>query len=252
MLGLGLLAGCGGGGDGGDEASPAPTSEQTAAQGAAVRGKKIVVDPGHNGGNATHPRQINKQVSVGNGRKACDTTGTATASGYTEHAFTWDLANRLAKVLRDKGAEVQFTRASDNGVGPCITRRAATGGRVGADAAVSVHGDGGPPSGHGFHVIVPVAVGENAGIVNDSVRLGQAIRGAYRSGTGIPYSTYIGENGLDRRDDLGGLNLAKVPTAFIECGNMTNAGDAAKMESASFRQRMADSIAQGFEVYFGQ
>nr|WP_243713156.1 N-acetylmuramoyl-L-alanine amidase [Actinomadura sp. 6K520] len=231
------------------QARPTPTGEQTAA---GVQGKLIVVDPGHNGRNADHPERINKQVSVGNGRKACDTTGTTTADGYREHAFTWDLANRLAKVLRDEGAEVRFTRESDDGVGPCITERAATGGRVGADAAVSLHGDGGPASGRGFHVIVPVAVGENAGIVDDSVRLGRAIRDAYRSGTGMPYSTYIGENGLDRRDDLGGLNLAKVPTAFIETGNMNNPADAAKMASASFRQRMADSIARGFEIYFGQ
>nr|WP_243708717.1 N-acetylmuramoyl-L-alanine amidase [Actinomadura sp. GC306] len=245
VLGVGLLVGCGGGG-GGDEAPPTASAESS------VDGKVIVVDPGHNGGNADHPEEINKQVSVGNGRKACDTTGTTTADGYTEHAFTWDVANRLAKVLRDKGAEVEFTRESDDGVGPCITERAATGGRVGADAAVSVHGDGGPGSGRGFHVIVPVAVGENAGIVDGSVRLGQAIREAYRAGTGMPYSTYIGEDGLDRRDDLGGLNLAKVPTTFIECGNMSNPEDAAKMSDPSFRQRMADSIAQGFEIYFGR
>ncbi|MFG2246221.1 N-acetylmuramoyl-L-alanine amidase [Spirillospora sp. NPDC048823] len=211
-----------------------------------------MLDPGHNGGNASHPEEINKQVSVGNGRKACDTTGTVTPEGYSEHAFNWDLANRLAKVLRDKGAEVTLTRESDIGVGPCITERAATGGRVGADAALSIHGDGGPPSGHGFHVIVPAPVAGNAGIVDESVQLGKAIRAAYHAGTGLPYATYIGEDGLDQRDDLGGLNLAKVPTAFIECGNMSNEVEAAKMASLTFRRRMADSLAKGFEDYFSR
>ncbi|MDA8370036.1 MAG: N-acetylmuramoyl-L-alanine amidase [Nocardiopsaceae bacterium] len=251
VLCLVVLAACGSSG-GGDDESPAPEPSPPSSEGAPVQGKVIVLDPGHNGGNADHPEQINKQVFVGNGRKACDTTGTTTAGGFTEHAFTWDLANRLARVLREKGAEVRFTRESDDGVGPCITERAATGGRVGADAALSIHGDGGPASGRGFHVIVPIAVGENAAIVDDSVRLGEAIRAAYRDGTGMPYSTYIGENGLDRRDDLGGLNLAKVPTTFIECGNMNNPGDARKMASASFRQRMADSLAAGFERYFSR
>ena len=259
VLVLGMLAGCGtGGGDrdgeGGGEGTPAPTPSEGSAGPARspVRGKVIVVDPGHNGGNADHPDQINKPVSIGNGRKACDTTGTVTSDGFREHAFTWDLANRLAKVLRDKGAEVRLTRENDRGVGPCITERAATGGRVGADAAVSVHGDGGPASGRGFHVIVPLPVGGNTSIVDDSVRLGKAMRAAYRSGTGLPYSTYIGEDGLDQRDDLGGLNLAKVPTAFVECGNMNNEQDAAKMSDPSFRQRMANALAQGFETYFSE
>jgi N-acetylmuramoyl-L-alanine amidase len=37
---------------------------------------------------------------------------------------------------------------------------------------------------------------------------------------------------------------------FIECGNMGNAGDAAKMSSASFRQRAAESLATGLGNYF--
>ncbi|MGP4022928.1 N-acetylmuramoyl-L-alanine amidase [Actinomadura sp. 3N407] len=211
----------------------------------------IVLDPGHNGGNASHPAEINKQVSVGNGRKACDTTGTSTPDGYSEHAFTWDLSNRLAKLLREDGAEVALTRESDSGVGPCITERAATGKRVDADAALSIHGDGADASGYGFHVIAPLPVGGNKAIVDESLRLGRAIRDAYRAGTGMPYSTYLGEDGLDQRDDLGGLNLATVPKVFIECGNMQNPGDAAKMSSASFRQRMAEALAKGLENYFG-
>ncbi|TDC49952.1 N-acetylmuramoyl-L-alanine amidase [Actinomadura sp. KC345] len=248
VLCLGVLAGCGSGGDGGGGDDPSPTASEESS----VAGKVIVLDPGHNGGNASHPDEINKQVDVGNGRKACDTSGTNTADGFGEHAFTWDLSNRLAKVLRDRGAEVTLTRENDTGVGPCITERAAFGKRVGADAALSIHGDGAAEFGHGFHVIAPLPVEGNREIVDDSLRLGRDIRDAYRSGTGIPYSTYIGENGLDQRDDLGGLNLATVPKVFIECGNMQNPGDAEKMSSTSFRQRMADSLAKGLERYFGQ
>ncbi|MFD0538795.1 N-acetylmuramoyl-L-alanine amidase [Actinomadura luteofluorescens] len=75
------------------------------------------------------------------------------------------------------------------------------------------------------------------------------MRDAYRSGTGMPYAGYLGKDGLDRRDDLGGLNMSTVPAVFIECGNMKNAGDAARMSSAAFRQLMAESLAEGFENY---
>ncbi|MFE9103317.1 N-acetylmuramoyl-L-alanine amidase [Actinomadura geliboluensis] len=261
-LSVGLvLAGCGGGADNGTSGegtpgtgTPTGGTPKTSAPGtraaSPVSGKVIVLDPGHNGGNASHPEVINKQVFIGNGRKPCNTVGTSTPDGYAEHAFTWDVANRLARRLRDEGAKVTLTRENDTGVGPCITERAAIANRARADAALSIHADGAAASGHGFHVIVPAPVGENKGIVDASRRLGLDIRDAFHAGTGLPFATYVGREGLDRRDDLGGLNLSTVPAAFIECGNMANAGDAAKMSSASFRQRMADSLAQGFDRYF--
>lgn len=267
-LGLGALTACNetGGKASGAQAADPPAAGATPAtspgkggkngkKGAggsrALAGKVIVIDPGHNGGNASHPSEIGKQVRIGNGSKECDTTGTETRGGYAEHAFTWDVSNRLAKLLRAQGAQVTLTRKDDKGVGPCITERAAIGNRLKANAAVSIHADGASPSGHGFHVIEPVAVGKNTGMVAGSAKLGKALRDAYHQGTGIPYSNYLGENAIDRRDDLGGLNLSTVPKVFIECGNMQNRADAAKLSSASFRQRIAESLAGGFTAYLG-
>ena len=72
---------------------------------------------------------------------------------------------------------------------------------------------------------------------------------AYRSGTGLVYSTYRGRNALDTRTDLGGLNLSTRPAVFIECGNMRNHGDAAKMSDPAFRERIATSLAAGLTKY---
>ncbi|MEU4821536.1 N-acetylmuramoyl-L-alanine amidase [Actinomadura citrea] len=214
-------------------------------------GKVIVIDPGHNGGNADHPSEINRQVKIGNGSKACDTTGTETRAGYAEHAFTWDVSKRLAGILKSRGAKVSLTRKDDRSVGPCVTERAALGNRLKADAALSIHADGAAASGHGFHIIEPLSIGRNSEMVNGSAELGEALRNAYHEGTGIPYSNYLGKKAIDRRDDLGGLNMSTVPKVFIECGNMQNKGDADKLSSASFRQRIAESLAAGFQAYLG-
>ncbi|MEU8804474.1 N-acetylmuramoyl-L-alanine amidase [Spirillospora sp. NPDC048819] len=259
---LGALTACGGSSGtsagGGETAIPpragAPTAGDktpAAAKGdaSALDGKVIVIDPGHNGGNAGHPDEINKQVKIGNGSKACDTTGTESNDGYPEHAFTWDVSKRLAKLLRAEGAKVALTRKDDKGVGPCITERAGIGNKLKADAAVSIHADGARASGHGFHIIEPISVGRNAAMVPGSHKLGKALRDAYHQGTGMAYSNYLGEEGRDRRDDLGGLNMSNVPKVFIECGNMRNKNDAAKLSSASFRQRIAESLAVGFRTY---
>jgi N-acetylmuramoyl-L-alanine amidase len=45
-----------------------------------------------------------------------------------------------------------LTRDSDNGVGPCVDQRAALANAAKPDAIISIHADGGPASGHGFHV----------------------------------------------------------------------------------------------------
>jgi N-acetylmuramoyl-L-alanine amidase len=218
-----------------------------------IRGATIAIDPGHNGRNWAHPAEINRLVDAGTLRKACDTTGTATASGYAEPAFTFDVAVRLARILRRSGANVVLTRTSNAGWGPCITERAAIGNRAHADAAVSIHADGGPPSGRGFHVIYPPSIrGLTADIAKPSRCLALAMRRAYRTGTGLPYATYLGGNGLSVRSDLGGLNLSNVPKVFVETGNMRNRGDASQLESPRFRERIARSIATGFARFLSR
>lgn len=217
-----------------------------------LAGKVVVLDPGHNGANYKHPKVINRLVDVHTQKKACDTTGTSTNDGYSEAAFNWDVANRAAKALRAAGATVKLTRSSNDGVGPCITERAAIGNKVKADAAVSIHADGAGASAHGFHVIMPKKInGPVDPVVADSRRLGIDIRDAIRAGTNLPYSTYIGRQGLDFRSDLGGLNLSTVPKVFVECGNMRNPSDAAKFKDPKFRQRLGVALAKGIEKYLG-
>ncbi|MFC7718579.1 N-acetylmuramoyl-L-alanine amidase [Nonomuraea recticatena] len=224
--------------------SAAPTADRP------LEGRTIVIDPGHNGGNHKNPKAINRQVNVLTQWKACDTTGTSTNDGYSEAAFTWDVSQRLTKILKTRGATVKLTRADNTGVGPCITERAAIGNKAKADAAISVHADGSAAGNRGFHVIIPKKInGPVDPVVNDSRRLGVAVRDAFRKGTGLPYSTYIGSKALSFRNDLGGLNLSTVPKIFIESGNMRNAGEAAKFKDAAFRQRIAQSLADGLQNY---
>jgi N-acetylmuramoyl-L-alanine amidase len=222
-----------------------------AAGGGDLSGRTVVIDPGHNGRNGAHPERINRQVDIGHGmRKACDTAGAQTASGYTESRYNLAVAREVARILRRDGAEVILTRRSDRGVGPCITRRARIGNEAAADAAVSIHADGGPPGGRGFHVIRPTRIdGLTDDIYVDSRRLGRILRAAYGKRTGLPRATYVGGDGLVARSDLGGLRLSDVPKVFIETGNMRNAIDASKLESARFRKRIARGIADGLEQF---
>jgi len=213
-----------------------------------LAGTTVHVDAGHNGANGSHPAQINRQVPAGAGgyRKACDTTGAQTNDGrLTEATFNLDVARRLERRLARLGARVVMTRTTNDGVGPCVNERAAIGNRAHADLALSIHADGGPPGGRGFHVIAPLADrAVRPAIVAPSLGFARALR-ARLQGIGLRRSSYIGGGaGLVQRADLGGLNLSRVPKAFVELGNMRNAADARLLERTSQRDLMAVALAR--------
>jgi len=212
-------------------------------------GKVILIDPGHNGGNFHATSVINKMIWNGRESETCDTTGAETDAGYTEALFNWRVALYLTADLRAAGATVVLTRTSDTGVGPCVTRRAAIGNEVHANAAVSIHADGGPPGGRGFAILEPVADGINNAIVGPSAVLGADLRAAFKKGTREPVSSYDGINGIQPRDDLAGTNLSTVPKVFIECANMRNAADAALVISARWQVLAARAIAAGLTTF---
>jgi N-acetylmuramoyl-L-alanine amidase len=215
----------------------------------AVRGRVIAIDPGHNGGNYAHAAEIGRPVFIGTQSRACDTTGTQTDDGYTEAAYTLDVALRLRAVLQAAGASVVMSRTTNDGWGPCIDERAAFGNRAHAAVAISIHADGGPADGRGFHVNMPALVsGYTDDIYSASHRLGVDVRDTYTA-TGMPTSTYFGSLGLVERSDLGGLNLSDVPKVIVETGNMRNATDTALLESSDFRQRAAQALANGIARY---
>jgi N-acetylmuramoyl-L-alanine amidase len=225
-------------------------SQSGAVGGGLLGGKVIVIDPGHNGGNAAHPGLINRLVPAGGFTKPCDTTGTATLSGYSEASFTLDVAFRLRAIVRGEGGNVVLTRSANDGVGPCVNERAAIGNRAHADVAISIHADGFLPRGHGFHVIEPrLLPGYTDAIVAPSARLGQILRDRMALESGLTTSNYLGHDGIDVRGDLGGLNLSKVPKVFLESGNMQNPHDAALQTDPSWRGRLARVIAQALTLY---
>lgn len=231
-------------------AGPPPRAGTT---GLPLSGRVVMIDPGHNPGNGGHSREINKQVYAGGLSKECDTTGTETDKGYTEAEFTLDVAHRTKRLLEAQGATVLYTWETE-AWGPCVDERAARGNTARADAIVSIHADGGPASGRGFHVILPAPVKDKnvdtTAILAPSRALGSTLAAAFRAATATSPATYLGtDDGLVTRTDLGGLNLSTRPKVFIECGNMRNASDAAQFTDPSWRERAASGIATGITAY---
>ncbi|MEI7743776.1 MAG: N-acetylmuramoyl-L-alanine amidase, partial [Chloroflexota bacterium] len=216
-----------------------PAGAAPAAAALPLAGIVIAVDPGHNGGNASHPAIINRLVWSGIARKACNTVGTSTLSGYPEHRFNFDVAVRLKARLEALGATVYLTRSSDTGVGPCVDVRGRFGARVHADLMVSIHGNGAPSGDRGFFVMRPgLVAGYTDDILTRSAALARAVRAGLVS-AGLAVANYYAVNGIVARRDLGTLSWSDVPVVMVELGNMHTAGDALRMRSATGRDRYA-------------
>jgi N-acetylmuramoyl-L-alanine amidase len=202
----------------------------------------VGVDPGHNGGNFTNTAYIGHLIWNGREWETCNTTGTATDAGYTEARFNFNVASYLRADLIAAGARVVMTRTSNDGVGPCVNKRAAIINAAHANVGIAIHADGAAPSGRGFAILVPVADGPNDKIIGASAKFADDLRATMLAGTPLPISNYDGVDGIQPRDNLAGLNLVQVPTVLVEVGNMRNATDAALQITPAFQQKVAKAI----------
>jgi N-acetylmuramoyl-L-alanine amidase len=232
MLAGALVAGC---------TFVIPTATTALAAPSNIAGMVVFIDPGHNGANDA---SIGRQVPTGRGgTKDCQASGTSTNSGYSEHTFTWDTALRVRAALNALGVRTAMSRGNDTSLGPCVDERANMANAMRPNAILSIHGDGGPASGRGFHVNYS-SPPLNAAQAGPSVQYARIMRDQMQA-SGLTPSTYIGQGGLYGRSDLAGLNLAQYPSILVECGNMKNPADSALMESAEGRQKYADAMVRG-------
>ncbi len=230
---------------------PRPVAFSPTRRGA-LSGLVIALDPGHDIGNGHHISLINKTYWVGL-TKTCNTTGTATNSGYPEATFTFDVVARLRRLLVANGATVVVTRDRNtvSTYGPCVGARGAFPSQEKAALMVQVHGDGGPSAGRGFHVIAPAYYkGYTDDIYRGSAKLATAMVSGMVS-AGMRRSTYLSKT-IQVRKDTGAINMSNVPTVTVETLNMRNSRDAAIATSTSGRQKIAAGLYAGILRYLGR
>ncbi|MCW2628580.1 N-acetylmuramoyl-L-alanine amidase [Mycobacterium sp.] len=194
---------------------------------------------------------INRQVVNGRGgTKECQTTGTTTDTGYPEHSFNWDVVLRIRAELTQLGMRTAMSRANDNALGPCVDQRAAMANGLRPDAIVSIHADGGPPDGRGFHVNYsnpPLNDAQSGSAVGFAKVMRDQLVAA-----GFTPSTYRGSDGLYGSRRPRGAESCAIPVDLIELGNMKNQQEAAAMITPEGRANYAGAVVQGINAYLAQ
>ncbi|WP_312117490.1 N-acetylmuramoyl-L-alanine amidase [Brevibacillus reuszeri] len=178
-----------------------------------LKGKVIVIDPGHGGSD------------VG-------------AIGLTwkteEKKLNQDTALKLASKLRQRGAQVILTRNSDSEK-PSLAQRVAVSEAKAADAFISIHYNS--------------SIKPNRGTLTffysqtKDYPLAQSIEGRLRNNLGLP------SNGLSY-GDYHVLRENAQPAVLVELGFLTHAKDEAIIRTASYQEKAAQAIADGLADYF--
>lgn len=178
---------------------------------AALRGLRVVIDPGHS-----------------------PDTGAVGPIGTIERDINLDVATRLAARLRALGASVAMTRTTDAPV--VLYDRPALAERLDADVLISVHQNA-PPDGtdpsseHGYSVYY---------FQPHSLALAQSIHQAYHDEIGIP------DEGL-HSGDLALVRPSAMPAVLTESAFITWPWEEMLLREPSFREKLAKAMADGME-----
>ena len=196
---------------------------------AALTGKTIVLDPGHNGGNARAPAMINRLVPIGKARqrKACDTTGTRPTAATRRRP-----TRGTSPCARGACCEPRRDGRPDARRQPLGRARASTSARGSPTARAPTRRSrstptAARPSGYGFHVIEPALI---AGLTDDifgaSHRLALDVRERFRRRPASRTPRTSAAPAWTAAATSAACASSDQPAVFIETGNMRSARDA--------------------------
>lgn len=178
--------------------------EQVRKAGPRLRGKRIVIDPGHGGADTG--------VMVG---------------GIRESDLMWDLARRLEGRMVATGMEAILSRGPDQC--PTEAERAHFANEAGSDVFLSLHCD---------QNVSPLASGVATFHFGTST-LGEALAGFIQrelaARTGM-------QNCRTHAKTWDSLRLTRCTAVRMEIGYLSNAGDRARLSDPSFRDMVAEGI----------
>ncbi|MCP4249869.1 MAG: N-acetylmuramoyl-L-alanine amidase [bacterium] len=171
-------------------------------------------------------------VDAGHGGKDPGARG---VSALPEKSVNLGVAMKLANLLERRGARVITTRSDDRFI--TLDNRAATADRTRADLFVSIHADSARREGASG---ATVYIARNAS--SASRKAASAVAAALKR-AGIKCR---GINGAGFRVLVGHSR----PAVLIECGFLTNRGDAQRLNSPAHQAKLAAAIADGIANYF--
>lgn len=214
-------------------------------KGAPANGKKIAIDPGHQGPNV----DMSDPEPMGPGSQEMKAKASSGTQGrYTnvpEYELTLNLSRQLQEELQTRGYETVLTR-EDHDTAISNRERALMAADAGADIYVRIHANGSEdPTANGAMTMAPSAQNPFVGELHPkSYALGTCVINAYCQACGME------NDGVQLSDQMTGINWSKVPVIILEMGYMTNEKDDVNMQNPDYQKNMVKGIADGIDQYF--
>ena len=204
----------------------------------------IVIDPGHGGGD---PGAENRTL------------------GLKEKTLALDLAGRLRRELQQRGYRVALTRSTDRRLRSTqsadLAQRAAAANRLGADLFISLHFNALPnhPSVGGIETYTLTPAGQRSTAAHRRTAADRATHPGNRHdhwnavlGAAVHSQLVSRLGATDRglkRARFAVLRPLDCPAVLIEGGFLTQPNEARKLDTAAYRQDMAEAISAGIGLY---
>ncbi len=160
---------------------------------------------------------------------------------YKEREFTWDMALRLRRLLKEQGIRVILTRSENEK--PSLTARALLSNDAGSDLFVSIHSNA---AGNGWSdpsgvLIYTSAAGETAprNRAARDILARMRLDGIRIWGSGLAHERFTV------------LTETAAPAVLIEYGFHTNRDEVLLLRDRAYRERLAAATVQGICDFFG-
>ena len=220
-----------------------PTEAPTEVPTEPIEQKRIVIDAGHQAKGSYEKEPVGPGASELKAKVSSGTQGIST--GLEEYQLNLLVAQKLQKILQDRGYEVVMIRTTHD-VNISNAERAKIANDLAADAFIRIHANSSDnPQTNGILTICQTKENPyNGDLYNTSYLLSQTVLDEMVAATGAK-RLYVWET-----DTMSGINWCQVPVTIVEMGFMSNVAEDEKMATDDYQKLLALGIANGIDLYF--
>ena len=201
--------------------------------------RKVCIDPGHQDHEMKEEEPIGPGASQGKKKLSPGTKGTV--SGKYEYEVVLEIGLKLKTELERRGYEVSMTRSTNNVNLSNVDRAQYANGQQ-SEVFLRLHCDyNTDASRKGVHAIAPANDNPylEEKIIEKSQKLADILAASQAKATGQVTQTN------SRRNDLTGINWAKMPVTIVEMGFMSNVEEDRFLTSTDGQGKIVKGLADG-------
>ena len=206
--------------------------------------KVICIDAGHQSKGNYQKEPIGPGAKTTKAKVASGTKGVSTKK--PEYVLTLEISMLLKKKLEEAGYKVIMVREKHD-VNISNKERADIANDANVDLFLRIHADGSEnQKASGISVLYPSSKNQYVSYLHkDSKRMAELLIAEMIKSTGAV------NRGAVTRDDMSGINWAKVPVCIIETGFMTNPSEDVRLSTEEYQEKLASGMVSAVNSYFG-